>query len=1138
MSKQQSTRLQILQQGGTHQFQRLSQALEEDFVKIENRHSNELLSYAIRFASHIQYYNINNIPDGDWAVFFDAPDNKPQKTLFIGFLRLLELLKEFSNGLTKRHLEYYYKEVLQMVEKEAHPAKVHVFFECANTLKEKYLSKDTLLEAGTSATGEKILFRLAEEILVNKARIAATKSQFIESSDLGNRMFVLQDSKQPKNAKGPAPYWNLFGESQTHSKIQENNIPVFKPDNERTMNEAQVGFAICSSLLELNEGHRTIMVKLLIDKTTLTKEPLHTYFDFYISGVKGWIKIQNVKTSRTGAKELTNSVNPKEIQQRDYQQVLLCLELAPTEDPIIQYHQKIHEGHFKTSHPVLKMILKHPNDKQLSTDFVYGYEVLKNIRLRRVGLQVKVLGVKKLWIQNDQGTVDASKPFFPFGLKPVIGSHCTIGHPNVFRQPLSSISFKLKWKDTPENFATYYKQYTGADELIQNSAFTTCISLLENYQWNQISSKLDPPSIFNKNDATKEVTIVIKDSEILEGIKRKEDILEGTEWDFNTPHSYLRFTLNNPDIKGLKAFGHTNYTEVAINQGQGVAISPPYTPLLEEISLDYTSQFIDFDLKSESQYKEQFLHINPFGISNIGNHETGDPYLLTQYTAEGYLYLGLEGLNLPQSVTILFQMEEGTGNTEDELLDTNITWSYLSGSAWVPIEKFRISKDTTRGLVNTGIIRLDLPVGLSKEHRHMPSNLYWIRAELPAHAATIDNVRNIHTQVIEAVQIAPKKEMLPIESGSISSLSGNQKGITKVKQLYPSFGGKNAEENQSFYSRVSERIRHKDRAITIWDYERLILGEFPDIYKVKCLINTNEYGNYASGNTLLAVIPNIRNHGLGNVFEPKASANRRTKIKEFLSKRTSPFVKLHITNPTYEPISLHFKVGFHKGKDEGFYGRKLYEEIQQFLSPWAFETGHDLPFGGKTYKSTLLKFIENIEYVDFVNDFSLYHKYKSDNLVNRLVNELTSPLDPYETIPVVYELKTKTTIITRLKIRFYKGLNIAKDGKPIRYQLIDELQLILKNAEERGKRITKNMLLRVLKSMHYIDKIVDIDFYFIKDDWVIEDTDVVHAKTAKSILVSSDNHSIEVYKSGDYKCEGNLIIGIGQMVIQVDFITD
>jgi hypothetical protein len=57
---------------------------------------------------------------------------------------------------------------------------------------------------------------------------------------------------------------------------------------------------------------------------------------------------------------------------------------------------------------------------------------------------------------------------------------------------------------------------------------------------------------------------------------------------------------------------------------------------------------------------------------------------------------------------------------------------------------------------------------------------------------------------------------------------------------FPSFGGRETEDSSQFYKRVSERLRHKERAITIFDYERLVLESFPSIYKVKCVNHAGE----------------------------------------------------------------------------------------------------------------------------------------------------------------------------------------------------------------------------------------------------------------------------------------------------------
>ena len=65
------------------------------------------------------------------------------------------------------------------------------------------------------------------------------------------------------------------------------------------------------------------------------------------------------------------------------------------------------------------------------------------------------------------------------------------------------------------------------------------------------------------------------------------------------------------------------------------------------------------------------------------------------------------------------------------------------------------------------------------------------------------------------------------------------------------FNGKMKEAGNKFYTRVSERLRHKGRTIALWDYERLVLQYFPGVYKVKC-INHASLSSFAdAGHTLI-----------------------------------------------------------------------------------------------------------------------------------------------------------------------------------------------------------------------------------------------------------------------------------------------
>ena len=62
--------------------------------------------------------------------------------------------------------------------------------------------------------------------------------------------------------------------------------------------------------------------------------------------------------------------------------------------------------------------------------------------------------------------------------------------------------------------------------------------------------------------------------------------------------------------------------------------------------------------------------------------------------------------------------------------------------------------------------------------------------------------------------------------------------IKSVEQPYSSFGGKEAENEKDFYIRISERLRHKNRASSAWDYEHLVLEAFPQISFALCIAHS------------------------------------------------------------------------------------------------------------------------------------------------------------------------------------------------------------------------------------------------------------------------------------------------------------
>lgn len=208
-----------------------------------------------------------------------------------------------------------------------------------------------------------------------------------------------------------------------------------------------------------------------------------------------------------------------------------------------------------------------------------------------------------------------------------------------------------------------------------------------------------------------------------------------------------------------------------------------------------------------------------------------------------------------------------------------------------------------------------------------------------------------------------------LQPDTIIGLQQTLPSIKAVHQPYASFGGKAPETTQEFYVRVSERLRHKNRALNSWDYERLVLERFPQIAQVKCVAyqGHEEFMDY--GTVQIVVVPKTTmDHGYK---EPKVTFHLLQEIKAFLEAHASPFADIEVRNPIYEKLKISCGVIFEQGTNDGIFLERLNQDIRAFVCPWMFNPGQDLDLGGILNKNTLLNFVEKRSYVKFVTRFSI-----------------------------------------------------------------------------------------------------------------------------------------------------------------------
>jgi len=135
---------------------------------------------------------------------------------------------------------------------------------------------------------------------------------------------------------------------------------------------------------------------------------------------------------------------------------------------------------------------------------------------------------------------------------------------------------------------------------------------------------------------------------------------------------------------------------------------------------------------------------------------------------------------------------------------------------------------------------------------------------------------------------------------------------------------------------------------------------------------------------MVVVVPDLRNRNAPDPLQPKVDADTLVKIRQFLAARAPAPVSILVKNPAYQRLRVSCLVRFHTGREFNFHRAATVDALIRALSPWAFDQSRPLQFGGRVYASTLLNFIEELPYVDYVTDFKL------------LTDDETSTLAPVE----------------------------------------------------------------------------------------------------------------------------------------------
>ncbi len=923
---------------------------------------------------------------------------EPHISLIITFLHLYSHLQKQINGITKKHLDYYYYQILQLTPRPAHPDSTYLLLELANGVDELLVKTGTTFIAKPGGNPPAIEYFTKKDFVINRAIIKELKTVFIENTTPNSKQHqldtIIYKSDNPLNdvksiIKNPdtVPHWSIFGESQRDLSRAD-----------ATMHYALSGFVISSPLLYQPEGNRdlTILIYFKNQPGSITDGSKQfrvdeSSFALNFTGEKSWSIIETHST-RWILKDRC---------------IELKFSLSEEDESIVPFNHALHVGNYSLDYPAIRIVLNN-----FATYKVYSY--LKGLEIDKITINVDVKDYKICKLQNSLGAVNAATPFQIFGPIPLLGSYLDIKDTNVFNKYTTKFKVNIDWLDLPHQpggLTDYYKEY-GVN--ITNESFLVMVGSVINGKYTSKVNDLDKFHLFKTNYEQKLNDSSYIEVEKLRNMEFGNDMkLIGELADVDFINGAIRIELVSPP----DGFGHRIFPQVfsdAAMYNAGLKLikvnkrlpNMPYIPMVKKLAISYSLSQTEIFKTSNSASEMQLIHLYPFG-HNIGYpQKRSNFYLLPQIEFASTLFIGLDQVEAGEEVSILFKFSD-SNIYNINFNSEKINWQYLVNNEWKTVPVNNITQDTTNDLTCTGIINIVLPTNISKNNTILNPDLFWLQAGANTLAGMKLKVISIHTQV---VVVERSKIDVPVDDNdgykipynSISALSIKNPKIQNIWQPYPSFEGRKEQLIDDLYIASSERLRHKNRPVLVMDILQVVLEEFPEILTAKCINAIDNKYVKAGVNLYIIVIPKRIGLSASKNEQIYVEIPKLIEIKKSLQKRITPFIRVDVGNAFYEKIKVVCSVCFQARQiksENAFFSKKLNEEINQYIAPWLTDINSVLKIGSEINILGFLNFIKTRSYVSYVTGFSIVHMYSIyDNATSTYINKVvdsTSIRDGY-----------------------------------------------------------------------------------------------------------------------------------------------
>ncbi|MCG8574686.1 MAG: hypothetical protein MI810_07365 [Flavobacteriales bacterium] len=953
----------------------------------------------------------------------------PDTILVRVFTRLLSLYTEAMNGLSKKHLNFYYRDILKQNQKNAQPDKVFVTAKLAPKTDFLVLAQGTEFKGGLNASKQPILFETLKETILSPAKIGTLSTLFQINSDSGLSELYLSEEITPnklkKNEKGKLISWPGFGGDKTTAVRQD------------------MAVAFASPMFFLQDGTRTLKLTFTFKEETDLVDLFNA--DYFLSTEKSWFDLKGKLTFP--------NVDVEKDQDKKVRQLLIEVSLD-TGDPAIQAFKKNPDG-YQASWPLFKIHFSQFKDLNNPPE------------IESLEVDVEVSGMKSMALENDNGKLSAKKPFELLGPTPAVNSSFFVGSSEIFSKPEGQICIELDWDGLPEDFKKYYEQYnkylkhydvldsTGSKKptwfkrtinwllsnllgwniaafQYSNKSFRVNFDYLQNGIWTDLEvDEVDQCTLSDKHARKKRKSEKKEWEKHKKGLYLFKESLLGAlspSTNFNcdempkgfepltglqskpltfsdkTKDGFMKMTLVNPGFGfGLELYGKV-VSYLALQNAKTLmrklwckklkqSANVPYTPKVKKMNLSYSSsQLYTFEQarSTEDQYPLECFHYTPFStyksfdnsVDNsvfISNFALGAPLEEKKSTEEENTESSYLPLYVPfqQEGVQLINLQNLEGNSELNLFyelsrkigipntKSPITYSALTDQGW---QDCSLLNDGTQHFICSGILSLDIPLDPSSDTVFMPPKKYWLAIGVNEDLGAIPETVYLDSNGIE-LQRSSTAYLADTTAPKLaaSKITSPAVPMPKIASLAQPF--------PSFGGKGAENETAMFKRVSNHLATKGRIGRSADYFR---LIKENFPDVYyvkviydkSQGKTEVLLVKQVEDEASPSAFLPLVNECLELRVTDYLQSKVSPFTKLDIAN--FNPVYVTVKATIVVKK--GFAIRGLEQELNQrlntFLAPWIQDGQSHVQIDQGISESQLRPLIKSIEGVLEVQELS------------------------------------------------------------------------------------------------------------------------------------------------------------------------